>query len=558
MKKKFVILVLIVLIASFLRLYKLESVPVSMFGDEMDVGYQAYSILKTGKDYYGNIMPLHFHSLAEWRTPLYLYSVVPAVAIFGISPLGVRLPAAIFGILGIAAFYFLVHEISKSRRLAVIASFLLAISPWHIQYSRAGFEVTELLLFLILGLYFFLRGLKEGKYLWISAVFFALTPWVYSTAKLFTPILLVFLVLVFIKKLSGLAKKYLFYALTALVLISSPIIVSTIFGGGAQRFGYISVFTDPTIEHEIGVARDIDAWGNSLASRGFHNKFVVWAETISNNFLQSYSTNFLFVDGDLNLRHSIENMGMFYKVEFLALLVGIIYFFNSKFSKKIKLLLFFWLVVGVLPAAVTREGGSHATRLILILPPLIFLISFGIVKLARNRLLLATYCILLAAFFINYQHQFWVHNPTYSERWWHFGWKEAVAAIKSVESEYDKVIISTADEPPWIFFAASYEYPPEQWQREFPLERKVRLDGFGEVSHIDKFYFGSPEIKDIYSLGAVLDEKTLYLASTKELGLNLIREPGRTPGDLKLLKAVAFPSGEPAFYLFSGRGGDEN
>lgn len=70
------ILFAIVVIASILRLFHLSQVPVSLFGDELDVGYQAYSILKTGRDYSGNYMPLHLQSLAEWRTPLYLYSAV--------------------------------------------------------------------------------------------------------------------------------------------------------------------------------------------------------------------------------------------------------------------------------------------------------------------------------------------------------------------------------------------------------------------------------------------------------------------------------------------------
>src|SRR3989344_4924231 len=101
MKFKKWILIGIFLVASILRLWKISEVPVSLFGDELDVGYQAYSILKTGRDYYGNFMPIHFHSLAEWRTPLYLYSSVPTIAIFGVSAYGVRLPAAIFGVAGV-------------------------------------------------------------------------------------------------------------------------------------------------------------------------------------------------------------------------------------------------------------------------------------------------------------------------------------------------------------------------------------------------------------------------------------------------------------------------
>ncbi len=156
-----ILLIAILLVASFLRLWKLTEVPVSLFGDELDVGYHAYSILKTGKDYSGNLLPLHFQSLAEWRTPLYLYSAVPTVAIYGISPLGVRLPAAFFGILGILGLYLLVKQISKNEKLALASAVFLAISPWHIQYSRAAFEVTMLLAFLLFGLYFFFRSFKR-------------------------------------------------------------------------------------------------------------------------------------------------------------------------------------------------------------------------------------------------------------------------------------------------------------------------------------------------------------------------------------------------------------
>jgi hypothetical protein len=218
-----------------------------------------------------------------------------------------------------------------------------------------------------------------------------------------------------------------------------------------------------------------------------------------------------------------------------------------------KLFIIFWLIGGVVPSAITRDGGNHATRLILILPPLVFLISYGITRLAKIPILLATYCLLLFALFINYQHLFWIHNPTYSERWWHYGWEEAIEAVKINENDFDKIVISTADEPPWIFFAGSYEYPPDLWQNNFPLENKVELEGFGLVSHIDKYYFGSPQNLDLYEWGRVIDRNTLYLASTREVSLNLIREPERVPDDLELIDAVAFPSGEPAFYLFTGK-----
>ena len=577
--KNRVILTLIILLSIFLRLWKITEVPVSLFGDELDVGYQAYSILKTGRDYNGNFLPLHFHSQAEWRTPLYLYSAVPTVAVFGISPLGVRLPAAFFGILGVWAMYLMVSEmvngqwsmirnkknnlIINNQSLPIVASFLLAISPWHIQYSRAAFEVTELLAFLLFGIYFFFRSLKDnGKYLWLSVIFFVLTPWVYSSAKLFTPFFMLFILMIFWKEILSLRRKEIVKAVLMGLVLGVPLIYSTIFGGGSQRFGYISVFTDPTMEGDVGFARLNDASVEGvdrtivqkISSRVIHNKYTFWGNKVADNYFSSFSTNFLFNMGDLNRRHNIEGMGEFYKADAIPLLLGIILFFAFYKNTKAKLFLLLWILLGVFPSSITRDGGNHATRLILILPPLMFLISYGIVigymKIPKrfNKLFLISYLLSLISCFYLYQHNFWFHNPWYSERWWHAGFKETVQYLKSNESKFDKIIFSNANEPPLIFFAGWYQYPPDQWQKGF---EEANIDGFSPLQKMDKYYFGQMEGIGIYELSSFLPEKTMYVATEREVGINLIMEPQRVPPGLVLLKAVPYPSGEPAFYIFT-------
>ena len=107
-------------------------------------------------------------------------------------------------------------------------------------------------------------------------------------------------------------------------------------------------------------------------------------------------------------------------------------------------------------------------------------------------------------------------------------------------------------EPAWIFFAGYYQYPPALWQKEFPIGRDVTVAGFGKISHTDKFYFGSPQ-GGMYEWGKILNSKTLYLANASEIKINLITDPSRVPSDLVLIKAIPFPSGEPAFYIFSGK-----
>ncbi len=570
-KKNTIILLIILVFASFLRLNHLDKVPVSLFGDELDAGYQAYSILKTGKDYTGNFMPIHLQSLAEWRTSLYLYSIVPTVAIFGISPLGVRLPAAIFGVLGVWALYLLVKELVDrvdSKRLTylpLVAAFLLTISPWHLQYSRAAFEVTEMIFCLLMGLTFFFKSLRlKGKYLWASGVFFMLMPWIYSTAKLFTPLFLLLLFVLYFKDIFRFPKKQLLFAVVSMLLVGVPILYSTLFGGGTARFNYISIFGDPTLEPEIGTARGEDALARGEEGTGlkptvvdkmFHNKVTYLGNEVLNHALMPFSSEFLFLTGDPNPRHSIDGMGEMYNVEIFALLAGIAFFLFSK-DRRIKLFVIGWIVLGVIPSALTTDGGNHATRLILILPPLIILTSLGLVEmwLHTHKLFKPAYIAMVFGAYLlafsSYQHLYWVHNPFQSERWWHAGWSQAIASMKEVESQYDQVIITTRDEPPWIFFAAWSQYDPNRWHAGYPFKEHT-IEGFGKVSYIDKYSFGSPEKLALYDWGKILTPKMLFIASAKEVNVNLIKEPDRTPGDLKLIKAIAYPSGEPVFYLFT-------
>lgn len=570
--KKFVnvkfILILILLIASFLRLYKLSVNPPSLFGDELDLGYQAYSILKTGRDYQGNFMPIHFHSLAEWRTPLYLYSAVPTVAIFGITPLGVRLPAVIFGILGVWAMYLFVKELlsygqpySDKHPRALLAAFLMAISPWSLQYSRAGFEVTEMLFFLILGLFLFLRSLSDSKWLWLSILCLVLTPWVYSTAKLFTPMLLIFIFIIWRKNILSMKKSNLLKAVFVGLIVGLPIIFNTFFGGGTQRIGDISVLSDARMEQVVGTAREIDQKVGTpqILSRLLNNKYVYWGGETVNNYFQSFSSEFLFLKGDINLRQSV-GLGQLYLIEIVPLLLGLAFFFFEKgIDIKIKSLMGFWLLIAAFPSATTLGGGTHATRLILMLPILIFFISYGWVAVYKliiqkyKAAFIITISALYALCMLFYFHQYYAVYAFTSAHWWHYGWGPAISEIKSIDSNYDRVIISMSGEPAWIFFAGYYQYNPSLWQKEFPIGNDMEVAGFGKISHTGKFYFGSPEDSvKIYGLGKYIDSKTLYLANASEDGENLILHPDKAPSGLKLIKAIPFPSGEPAFYLFSG------
>lgn len=567
MRKIFVktrlILLAIILIATFLRLWKLNEVPVSLFSDELDVGYQAYSILKTGKDYFGNFLPLHFQSYADSRTPLYIYSSVPSVAVFGITAWGVRLPAAIFGVLGVLAIYLLVLEIGNWK-LATAASVLLALSPWHLQYSRAAFEVTMLLTFLLFGLYFFFKSLKKPQFLWVSVALLVFTPWIYNTATLFIPLLMLFIFLVWKKQILKVKRRELIKAAVAGCVIGFPIVYGLLFGGTAKRASYISIFTDPTAKSEVDYSILYDAKVRKVYGGGFtskvltrlvHNKFSFWGSKVINNYISSLSFDFLFLKGDPNLRHSIEGMGQFYKFEVILLLLGIVLFFIKFKDKKVKLLILFWILAGILPSAITRDGGTHATRLIIILPPLVFLISYGLIgtlqelKGQKRILLTSTFALLYLVSFVFYEHNYWMHNPWYSERSWQAGYREVIETMREKQKEYKKIVITNANDDPRIFFASYYPANPRDWQKGLSKETVV---GFGELQHFGEFYFGQVDGQvGIAGLADYLDDDTLYIASSREVNGNLAMEPQKIPKGLRLIKPIFYPSGEPAFYAFA-------
>src|SRR3989344_1238336 len=106
MKTKY-FLFLILTFASILRLWNLGGNPPHLTPDEAAVGYNAYSILKTGRDEYGEFLPIIFKSFGDYKPGLYVYLTVPSVAILGLNEFAARLPSAFFGIISV----FLIYEI---------------------------------------------------------------------------------------------------------------------------------------------------------------------------------------------------------------------------------------------------------------------------------------------------------------------------------------------------------------------------------------------------------------------------------------------------------------
>lgn len=557
-----IILGLILVFAFVLRVWQIDKVPVSLFGDEVDIGYHSFSLLKTGRDYMGNFLPLHLESLADNKSPLYAYVAMPSVGLFGVSALGVRLPSVLLGVVSIGLFYLFLRLITKNLAFSLLGAFLLAVTPWHIHFSRWGSEAMLMITLYLGGLYFFLKGLRKGWFLVLASLMLSLSPLAYHAAKVFLPLTLIAMLLIWSKDILKVQRRHLFLSLVVFAFVLTPFTSSTLFGGGAERLKGTSLLSDPKIEYGVGLDRLQDAKSNNgqitAVDRLFHNRFTSVNGLVSTQYLQAFSMEFLFLKGDPNLRHSIQTDGEFLKIEILFLILGIVFFASKPLlDKKYKVFLVIWLILAPIPAVFTKDGGMHAIRLMFLLLPLVILITAGVYfsylslnKLSRKIILIALSAIFLLSF-VFYQHNYWVHYPLNSEKWWHAGFEEAIDSTIEESKNYEKVIISSADEPAMVFFLGFSQYPPADFQKKYPLE-KVSLGNLGEVEKLDNFYF--PPIGkglSLYEMAEKLPDNSVYLASFKEINLDLIKEPERVPANVRLIKSIQYPSGNPAFYLLT-------
>ena len=199
----------IILLAFILRTYDVYTYPPGFTPDEASFGYDAYSILKTGRDQWGKRLPLVLESFGDFKPPLYAYILVPSVGIFGLNKFSVRFPNALLGTLAVFATYLMVKEIFKSkddrpfpfkhRVIAKSAAILLAVSPWHIMLSRGGFEANLTTVLIPLAIYLFLKSLKKSKMLVLSAFVFGINLFSYHSTRVITPVILLFLIFAYWK-----------------------------------------------------------------------------------------------------------------------------------------------------------------------------------------------------------------------------------------------------------------------------------------------------------------------------------------------------------------------
>jgi len=459
------IILAIVLIVSFItKLIDLGSNPAGFFADEASVGYDAFLLATTGRDRNNDRFPLFFKGFNfDNISPYQVYFTVPAVILGRLNETSVRLPPVIGSTVELLLFYFLLRLFLPEIH-ALFGTVFLSISPWHFHISRVHFgDFYTWTLFSVGSILFFSRFLrnKTNQDAIYTAVFLALTSYSYTPARLTTPILFGFLLLVIV--LQKLFKQAVLISIVYIILLI-PFI----------NFHVKNPYSFQRIKDTVSVdVNNTNVTEPLVIMKSMLPKFT-------KKYAEHYSDEFLYTKGDADYpgqfikRHSISGIGLLYPYQKLFLILGFLYagYIVVKRKQMALLSVFFLFFLFPIPDSLTQDNTPFSTRSYLgVLPAHIF-IAFGfylvtkiflsyIPRYSRHFYIFVGYTGILLTILSGFiLYQFFRLNPlTTSDFWgWQFGARDIMAYFVQHHYEYDELIMEPAFNGPKIFLKF---YDPE-------------------------------------------------------------------------------------------------
>lgn len=473
MKTRFLLLFILSL-AIFLRFWQLTDVPPSLSHDEVAIGYNAYSILKTGKDEYGTSFPLLFRSFDDYKLPGMVYASVPSIALFGVNELGVRFPSAFFGVLAVLIFYFLVKELSKNDKLSLIATFFFSISPWHVNFSRQSFESNGAVFFLLLGTYFLLKFSKNPKNLFFVSLCYVAAIYFYYSVRLILPFIILSFLIIYRMQILKHMKIFLISALLGIILLL-PLIPQIFTIGGLSRISIVSVVNDKNYIARKDEFTRIIAQNNTIINRVIYNRRIALLITAGENYLKNLSPQHIFFTGT-------DSFGLLYPFEIPFFILGIYYL--ARLKNGAKWIAIAWLISTPLVGALSTDQPNSLRTL----PnaPMFALLSalgmFGLLSLLKNYKTRAVFfsgtAIIILLSIKGFMSNYFDTYPKANSLHFGDGYKQIVEFVVNNENKFDKVYISGYYWRPYIFTLFWQKYNPADYQNN------------GTREHFGKYYFG--------------------------------------------------------------------
>jgi len=421
-------LFLIILIGLFVRTYRIDLNFPALYSDEVGQGYSTYAFFQ--------------EPTASFRDFLYKNFYLKAINftwLFGLSPLGVRLPSAVYGTVLLFVLYLFarqinIKEIKYNFLIPFVALALFSFVPWGVHLSRIGHPFVVLYLVAI-GFHwiFYLRAKTTKEYL-ISLIFLFIAAVCYPSGIVLAPLFMVFLIF-------KMGIKYLrrnIKIIPFLIILIIGIFVFLLPRSGIRGFD-LAIWRDVNVTAsenvDRGLARLSEPTIFSLnqnpdnVGKLFYNHSLAVVNIFTRNYLSFFSPDFLFLRGDPVLRHSTGRFGVLYPLLLPFLIYGI-FLMATKGDSKIKEMFLFWIIVAPIPAAITKDGVGYLLRVTTMLPLLTYLSALGFVGSLEffSKRLKIIYFISVSLLFVfsaysflfNYFHVY----PLSSAKSFEYGFKE--------------------------------------------------------------------------------------------------------------------------------------
>lgn len=541
MKNNFkkVLLILILLLAALLRLWRLDQFPAGLNADEAAIGYNAYSLLKTGRDEFGQPWPINFQSFNDYKPGFYFYLVLPLVKLLGLNVWAVRLPSALLGISAVYLIYLLVKEWWRGEKEAEVvalgAALLLAVNPWHLHFSRGGWETNAATTFILLGVWLFFSAFDRPRHYLFSVVGFALAMFTYHSARLVVPLLGVGLLSASWRQVF---KKENFWPLVLAATVGGGLMIilaaSMLGAAGSSRFSGVGILADQGPLWRVNELRGQHQNPYGPVAKLLHNKGLEYGQQFFDNWLRHFDGNFLFISGDEIQRNRVPEMGQLYLVSLPFLVLGFYFLIKKKpFAQKT---LLWWLAVAPVASALTFQS-PHAIRALNLAVPLTIIAAYGLVNFAgelraqlKSRLFAVFGALFLGLFFWNfsfYLHQYYVHYPQTYPAAWEDGFEELAAYVSERQEHFEKIYITDKYDQPYILMAFFLKYPPQKFQLQAEISARDQY-GFSTVKHFDKFFFGP------INLSKLSEERNVMIVGALE----------EIPDSATIVKRIYFKDGK--------------
>jgi 4-amino-4-deoxy-L-arabinose transferase-like glycosyltransferase len=466
------VLSIILLLAAGLRLVNLRQSPPGLNQDEAANAWNAYCLLKTGKDQVGVTWPIFYvRALGGNRSTLYVYLLLPFQAIWGLNVCSTRMPAALCGVLTIALVYF-VGERLFDRQTGLFAAGLLALNPWHLQQSRWGHEASlcALLGLAPLAMILWAKILSRNDETHIPKPILAalagaasgICCYGYQAARVFIPVFLLAATLVTVPAWWDSLKTRKGTLTIAFFIIA----FSVVFGPLAWRH-----IVDPE-----GMGRHAQftefVWTES-------NSLFQMLRDVVARYIRHFGLYFLFIQGDRFNIQSPPYIGQFHWYMLPLMILGMVTLYRSmRFSYADRVLLVYLLTYPVADCLCAKPSGMHALRSSPGLCSLVLLAAVGAVNIGRwlwkeSRTSHVAFAAILAGMVIGlntrYLYRFYGkynHLPGIY-RAYHSDLVEACHWLRPRFDKFD-AIFCTAEgmNMPYIVSLVVLDYDPARWFRE--------------------------------------------------------------------------------------------